>query len=88
MLLAHKIALQPNPEQRIYLTRAAGTARFAYNWALAEWPRQYREGGKPSEVALRKYANGIAFFGFSNGYARPCAQIDREQILAALKTRG
>jgi hypothetical protein len=32
MLLAHKIALDPNAEQ---LARAAGTARFAWNWAAA-----------------------------------------------------
>ena len=25
------------------MARAAGTARFAYNWALAEWQRQYEE---------------------------------------------
>jgi putative transposase len=59
MLLAHKIALNPNASQRQYFSRAAGTARFAYNWALAEWKRQYSEGGKPSEVALRKQLNSI-----------------------------
>ena len=35
MLLAHKIALDPNAEQRLYFVRAAGTARVAWNWALA-----------------------------------------------------
>ncbi len=59
VLLAHKIALNPNASQRQYFSRAAGTARFAYNWALAEWKRQYSEGGKPSEVALRKQLNSI-----------------------------
>ena len=29
MLLAHKIALDPNTAQRLYFARAAGTARFA-----------------------------------------------------------
>jgi len=41
MLIAHKIALDPNNVQATYFARAAGTARFAYNWALAEWQRQY-----------------------------------------------
>ena len=41
MLIAHKIALDPNNKQASYFARAAGTARFAYNWALAEWKRQY-----------------------------------------------
>jgi Helix-turn-helix domain len=31
MLLAHKIALEPTA-QRWYFARAAGTARFAWNW--------------------------------------------------------
>jgi putative transposase len=36
-----------------------GTARFAWNWALAEWQRQYHAGGKPNEGALRKQLNAI-----------------------------
>jgi putative transposase len=59
MLLAHKIALDPNAAQRIYFARAAGVARFAYNWALAEWKRQYKAGEKPSDVALRRQLNAI-----------------------------
>jgi len=41
MMLAHCIALAPNNVQATYLARAAGTARFAYNWALAQWKQQY-----------------------------------------------
>jgi putative transposase len=59
MLLAHKIALDPTPEQAVYFARASGTARFAWNWARAEWKRQYKEGGKPSDAALRKKLNAI-----------------------------
>jgi len=36
MLIAHRIALDPNNTQATYLARASGVARFAYNWALAE----------------------------------------------------
>jgi putative transposase len=43
MITAHKIVLDPNPAQENYFARACGTARFAYNWALAEWNRQWRE---------------------------------------------
>src|SRR3954465_13354434 len=57
MILAHKIALHPTAEQATYFARACGTARFAWNWALSEWQRQYKEGGKPSEAALRKQLN-------------------------------
>jgi len=41
MILSHKIALDPNNAQATYFAKACGTARFAYNWALAEWQRQY-----------------------------------------------
>ena len=41
MILAHKIALDPNKVQATYFARACGVARFAYNGALAEWKRQY-----------------------------------------------
>jgi putative transposase len=59
MLLAHKIALDPNAAQRTYFARAAGTARWAFNWALNEWQSQYKAGGKPSEVSLRKQLNAL-----------------------------
>ena len=61
----HRIALAPNNAQATYLARAAGTARFAYNWALAEWQRQYREHledeslPKPSQQALRRQLNAL-----------------------------
>lgn len=65
MLIAHRIALDPNNAQATYFARAAGTARFAYNWALAEWGRQYsawKEDNslpKPSQAALRRQLNAI-----------------------------
>lgn len=66
MLIAHRIALNPNKTQALYLARAAGTARFAYNWALGEWKRRalaWWESGKvtpfPSEMSLRKQFNAI-----------------------------
>ena len=65
MLIAHRIALDPNNVQATYLARAAGTARFAYNWALAEWKRQYGAWKadnalpKPSQAALRRQLNAI-----------------------------
>lgn len=65
MLTAHKIALDPNNAQATYFARAAGTARFAYNWALAEWQRQYAahkedpSRPKPSQLALRRQLNAI-----------------------------
>jgi putative transposase len=59
MIRAHRIALDPNDVQRTYFAKACGTARFAYNWALAEWKRQYAAGEKPNQLALRRTLNSI-----------------------------
>ncbi|MCD5417375.1 transposase, partial [Candidatus Bipolaricaulota bacterium] len=63
MLLAHKIKLKPNNHQVTYFARAAGVARFTYNWALNRWKEQYEAGEKPSEkpseAMLRKQLNAI-----------------------------
>jgi putative transposase len=65
MLISHRIALDPNNVQATYFARAAGVARFAYNWALAEWGRQYdawkadHSLPKPSEYALMRQLNAI-----------------------------
>ena len=37
------IKLKPNNKQATYFKKACGVARFAYNWALAEWQKQYQE---------------------------------------------
>lgn len=37
MIRAHKIRLNPTPEQETYFRKAAGTKRFVYNWALNRW---------------------------------------------------
>src|SRR5436853_1329874 len=39
MQRAHKIQLNPTPEQEQYFRKAAGTARFVYNWGLTEIKR-------------------------------------------------
>ncbi len=65
MLMAHRIALDLNNVQATYMARAAGTARFAYNWALAEWQRQHEawkldhSQPKPSQMSLRRQLNAI-----------------------------
>jgi putative transposase len=65
MLIAHRIALDPTDKQRSYFTRASGAARFAYNWALAEWKRQYlaRKNdpslAAPTDASLRRQLNGL-----------------------------
>jgi len=65
VIRSHKIALDPNNRQRTYFQKSAGVARFAYNWALAEWNQQYQAHKtdpslpEPSEGALRRQLNSI-----------------------------
>jgi putative transposase len=61
MIKAHKIRLNPSPEQELYFRKAAGTARFVYNWGLAEWQRQ--KAAHPSQahgvMAIKKDFNAL-----------------------------
>src|SRR5215467_12907214 len=59
MIRAHKIRLNPTPEQANYFVRAAGTSRFVWNWALAEGNRYYEAGEKPTALKLKKHFNQI-----------------------------
>ena len=57
MLLVHKVELKPNNKQATYFRKACGVARFAYNWALDQWKKEYQNGEKPTEISLRKLLN-------------------------------
>jgi putative transposase len=59
MIYAHQIALDLTQAQETYCRRAAGTARFVYNWALAEWQRHYQAGEKPTAAGLKKQWNAL-----------------------------
>jgi len=57
---AHKIRLNPTPEQEVYFKKAAGTVRFVYNWALARWKEQKANGvAEYGPAALKKEFNAI-----------------------------
>jgi len=59
MNLGHVIVLDPTAIQANAMARAAGAARFTYNWARAEWQRQYETGQKPTANRLQKQFNAI-----------------------------
>lgn len=54
MVKAHQIKLNPTPEQVAYFMRAAGVARFAWNWALGEYQRRKEAGEKIDWNDLKK----------------------------------
>ena len=61
MLLAHRIRIDADAAQRDYFSRAAGTARRVWNWALAEWQRQAALGQRPNAMALKRQFNRIKY---------------------------
>lgn len=69
--LSHKIRLRPTPEQIVALKKACGCARFAWNWGLAEWKKQYEAGLKPTGFSLQKRFNAIKEVEFPWVYESP-----------------
>lgn len=59
MQRSHKIRMNPNKAQEVLLRKTAGASRFAYNWALAAWNKQYEEfkegkAEKPSVYSISR----------------------------------
>ena len=77
MILSHKIRIYPNHEREQFLKKSCGVARFAYNWGLAEWQNQYKNGGKPNRFNLDKQFNSIKKqeFPFVCEVSKCCSQI-------------
>ena len=61
MILSHRIQLDPTVAQARYFARAAGTARFVWNQALAEWNRLYAAGEKPKAATLKVAFNATKY---------------------------
>jgi putative transposase len=65
MKTAHKIRMNPAPEQVEYLKRACGTRRFVYNWGREQWEKQYHaykleQETIPEEQRVLKPPNALA----------------------------
>nr|DAD64278.1 MAG TPA: endonuclease [Caudoviricetes sp.] len=55
MIVSIKVRLHPNRKQLTKLFQYAGTARFAYNWAIIREEENYKQGNKfLSNNELRK----------------------------------
>jgi len=65
MQIAFKTQLFTNNKQATYMAQASGVARFAWNWALANWNLQYNEfkegkrAKKPTGMSLKKELNAV-----------------------------
>ena len=56
-LQAYRYELRPNDKQRTLLAKAAGVARFAYNWGLAQriTPFESRQGTERFTSAIEQH---------------------------------
>lgn len=84
MLIAHRIELRPTLEQVDYFRCACGTTRFVWNWALAEWNRQYEAGLRPNALALKKQFNALKYTAYPwlkdmhrDSHAQPFANLSK-----------
>jgi len=84
VILAHRIRMNPTAEQTAFFRRACGTTRFTFNWALAEWKRQYAAGEKPSAPKLKKQFNATYPVEFPwvgevhrDAHSQPFVQVDK-----------
>lgn len=59
MTISHKIELIPNNKAITYFKKAFGCSRLAYNWGLARWQENYKNGIKVSHLELKKQFNAI-----------------------------
>ena len=57
--ISHKIELKPNNKAKTHFKKAFGCARLAYNWGLAKWQENYKQGIKASAYDLKKEFNSI-----------------------------
>ncbi len=64
MIRAYKTRIYPNNIQATQLSKCAGISRFAFNWGLNEWKKQYEAGEKPSGINLCKKFNSIKSLEF------------------------
>ena len=57
--ISHKIELKPNNKAKTHFKKAFGCARLAYNWGLAKWQENYKQGIRSLAYKLKKEFNSI-----------------------------
>ena len=57
--ISHKVELKPNNKAITHFKKAFGCSRLAYNWGLAKWQENYKQGIKTTALSLKKEFNSI-----------------------------
>jgi len=77
VIIAHKIKINPTPQQGNLLAQAAGIQRLAFNWGLAEWKHQKELGNKScGALTLKKMFRAISREQFPFVAGLPSCVID------------
>lgn len=71
MLRAYKTELDVNNKQRTWLNRCSGTARFVFNWALADRIKRHEDKLKTSKFEQKRRFNALKGEQFSWVYDVP-----------------
>ena len=74
MLIAYKYRLYPTEEQKQFLAKTMGCARFVYNWALAirkaDYEKQKAEGVvKPKTLSIYEISRQLTQFKKKEEYS-------------------
>jgi len=88
MIKAHKIRLNPTPEQEAYFYRAAGVARFAWNRVLEEYKRRKAAGQKIdwNEIKIEFRARIKTEFPFVREVTKCAAEVAIADLRRAINT--
>lgn len=87
MIKVHKIKLYPTKRQEGLFRQSCGVARFAYNWALNEWEKNYQNGVRSSAYDLIKRLNSIKYeeFPWMQETGKTCSQYAIHNLEGAYK---
>jgi putative transposase len=78
MLRAYKTELNSNNKQRTQFIKCAGTARFIFNWALADRIERYKQGLKTNKFEQKRRFNALKKEQFSWIYDSPYTILGQE----------
>jgi putative transposase len=87
MIKAHVIKLHPNKTQEKLLKQSCGVARYAFNWALDKWTKDYEKGIKQTAYSLIKHLNSIKRkeFPWMQETSKTCSQYAIHNVENAFK---
>jgi putative transposase len=87
MKRSQKIRIYPNNKQETFLKQSCGCARLTYNYCLAKWQEDYKNGIKHNYFTIKKHFNSIKRekFPFVYDVSKWCLEAAIQDLGAAFK---